>query len=302
MIEIFKKTNFDFVGKRWIFFGLTLSLFAASIISIVMHKGLNYGVDFTGGTVVELQFTQRLPLSDARKILADGGYACDLQDFPKDNTIIVKLKSTEHGIADKIQEVFAKAIPQNAFVLKHADYVGPTIGKHLKNQAFFALFWAFVGIIVYVGLRFSSGIWGVAGVIALVHDVFITVGFLSVLGKEFTVTIIAVLLTIVGYSINDTVVVFDRMRENMRLYRKDTLFDIINRSVNETLSRTVITSLTVVLVLLALFFFGGEAIHDFSLALLFGVTIGTYSSIFVAAPIVYEWEIRKDVKYKVVKK
>ena len=296
MIEIFKKTNFDFVGKRYIFFGLSLSLAAITVISIVFHKGLNYGIDFTGGTVVQLKFSQRLNLGDARKMLSDNGYICDLQDFPKDNTIIIKVKTTDRTVSDNIQQVFTKAIPQNSFVLDRAEYVGPTIGRHLKNQAIFALFWSFVGIIVYVGLRFSSGIWGVAGVIALVHDVFITVGFLSVLGREFTVTMIAVLLTIVGYSINDTVVIFDRMRENLRLYRKYTFYDIINRSVNETLSRTVITSLTVILVLVALFFFGGGAIHDFALALLFGVIIGTYSSIFVAAPIVYEWEIRKNAQ------
>jgi preprotein translocase subunit SecF len=290
---MFKKVNFDFVSKRYVFFGLSGLLIAVTIYSVFFGKGLNYGIDFTGGTVIELKFSQPLPLSAARDMLSKNGYSCDLQDFPKDNVIIIRLKSTEQGISDKIQNVFRTGIPQNSFELARAEFVGPTIGRHLRNQAFFALFWSFIGIIVYVAFRFSSGIWGVAGVIAIIHDVTITVGLFAVLGREMTLTVIAALLTLAGYSINDTIVIFDRMRENIRKDRKASLYDIINRSVNETLSRTIITSLTVFLVLVSLFFFGGEVIHDFSLALLFGVIIGSYSTIFVASPIIYEWEKRK---------
>lgn len=294
MIEFFKKTNFDFVGKRNIFFGFSGLLILISVISIFFHKGLNYGIDFTGGTLVQLKFSRHIPLSDIRSILSKNGINCELQDFPQQHSIIIRIKKgTDEGIAKKIVEIFKTEIPNNPFELERTEYVGPTIGKHLINQAFFALFWSFVGIIIYVAFRFKSGIWGFAGVIAIMHDVFITVGLFSVLNREISITVIAALLTLAGYSINDTIVIFDRMRENMRLYRKETLYQLINRSVNETLSRTIITSLTVFLVLLSLFFLGGEVIHDFSLALLFGVVIGSYSTIFVAAPIVYEWEIRK---------
>lgn len=298
MIEFFKKTNFDFVSKRHFFFGLSAALILVTVISIISHKGLNYGIDFTGGTLMQLKFSKQMPLADARKILAAGGLQAELQDFPKDNTIIIRVKSTEGGLAKKVEDLFKAAAPENVFETERVEFVGPTVGRHLKNQAFFAMFWSFVGIIVYVGFRFSSGIWGFAGVLAIIHDVVITIGLFSVLNREISITVIAALLTLAGFSINDTIVIFDRMREDIRLYRKDSLYQIINRSVNETLSRTIITSLTVFFVLVALFFFGGEVIHDFSLALLFGVIIGSYSTIFVASPIIYEWEKRKTAARK----
>ncbi|MEW6557354.1 MAG: protein translocase subunit SecF [Elusimicrobiota bacterium] len=294
MIQLFKKTNFDFVGKRKSFFAVSSILILISIFSIFFHKGLNFGIDFTGGTLVQLKFNQLISLGDIRSALLKNGINCELQDFPQQHSVIIRIKKgTDEGIAKKIQQILSTEIQNNPFELERTEYVGPTIGKHLINQAFFALFWSFVGIIVYVAFRFKSGIWGVAGVVALIHDVFITIGLFSVINKEISITVIAALLTLAGYSINDTIVIFDRMRENIRLYRKETLYQLINRSVNETLSRTIITSLTVFLVLLSLFFLGGEVIHDFSLALLFGIVIGSYSTIFVAAPIVYEWEIKK---------
>ncbi|HAM39045.1 MAG TPA: protein translocase subunit SecF [Elusimicrobia bacterium] len=297
MIELFKKTNFDFVGKRKPFFIISGALLLISVFSIFFHKGLNFGIDFSGGTLIQLKFNQSIKLADIRNILSNNGIAAELQDFPQQHSVIIRIKKgTDEGITQKIQDIFVKELPQNPFELERAEYVGPTIGKHLINQAFFALFWSFVGIIIYVAFRFKSGIWGVAGVLALVHDVFITIGLFSILNREISITIVAALLTLAGYSINDTIVIFDRMRENIRLYRKESLFDLINRSVNETLSRTIITSLTVFLVLTSLFFLGGEVIHDFALALLFGVIIGSYSTIFVAAPIVYEWEKRRTVK------
>lgn len=293
MLQFFQKTNFDFIGRRKTFFGLSGLLILISIVSIFFHKGLNFGIDFTGGTLIQMKFERHISLTDARAILSRNGIKGELQDFPQQNSIIIRVKGTEAEFSEKIQELFKKEIPQNPYILERSEYVGPTIGRHLINKAYLALFWAFVGIIVYVAIRFKSGIWGVAGVIALMHDVFITVGLFSLLGKEITITIIAALLALGGYSINDTIVIFDRVRENIRLYRKDTLYQLINRSINDTLSRTIITSLTTWLVLLALFFFGGIVIHDFSLALLFGVVIGTYSTIFVATAIVYEWEKRK---------
>ncbi|MFH0948538.1 MAG: protein translocase subunit SecF [Elusimicrobiota bacterium] len=294
MIQFFKKTNFDFVGKRNVFFVISGVLILISILSIFFHRGLNYGIDFVGGTLVQLKFSQQIHLSDIRSVLSKNGISCELQDFSQQHSVIIRVKKgTDGGIAKRIQEILKSNIPDNSFEIERTEYVGPTIGKHLVNQTFFALFWSFVGIIIYVAFRFKSGIWGFAGVIAIMHDVFITVGLFSVLNREISITVIAAFLTLAGYSINDTIVTFDRMRENIRLYRKESLYQLINRSVNETLSRSIITSLTVFLVLLSLFFLGGEVIHDFSIALLFGVIVGSYSTIFVAAPIVYEWEMRK---------
>ena len=293
MIQFFKKTNFDFIGKRKPFICLSGLLILVSIVSILLQKGLNLGIDFTGGTLIQLKFEQHISLATARSILSKNGIKGKLQDFPQQHSIIIRVKGTEAGISQKIQNIFKKEISQNPYKLERAEYVGPTIGRHLVNKAYLALFWSFVGIIIYVAIRFKSGVWGVAGVIALIHDVFITVALFSLLGGEITVTIIAALLALGGYSINDTIVIFDRVRENIRLYRKDTLYQLINRSINDTLSRTIITSLTTWLVVLALFFLGGMVIHDFALVLLFGILIGTYSTIFVAASIVYEWENKR---------
>ena len=294
MIQFFKKTNFDFVGKRKVFFCLSGLLILISVISIFFHKGLNFGIDFAGGTLIQLKFARHISLADARSVLSKNGINCELQDFPQQHSVIIRIKKgTDEGIAKKIARIFKSEIPDNPFELERAEYVGPTIGRHLVNKAYLALFWSFVGIIGYVAIRFKSGVWGVAGVIALVHDVFITVGLLSLFNREITVTVIAALLALGGYSINDTIVIFDRMRENIRLYRKDTLYQLINRSINETLSRTIITSLTTWFVVLTLFFLGGAIIHDFALVLLFGILIGSYSTIFVAASIIYEWEKKR---------
>lgn len=293
MIRFFKQTDFDFIGKKGTTFWLSGILIILSVASIFFYKGLNFGIDFTGGTLIQLKFKQHVTLAQAREVLLKNGLKGDLQDFPQQNSIIIRLKGTDESISEDIQEIFKKDLPQNPYELERAEYVGPTIGRHLKNQAFFAIFWAFVGIVVYVAFRFKSGVWGVAGVIAIMHDIFITIGLFSILDREITISMIAALLTIGGYSINDTIVVFDRVRENLRLYRKESLHQVINRSINETLSRTINTSLTTWLVVLALFFLGGNVIHDFALALLFGVVIGTYSTIFIASPMVYVWEAKK---------
>ena len=182
------------------------------------------------------------------------------------------------------------AFPDNPFLVERVDIVGPVVGQHLVNQAALAFVFSMLGISIYVAFRFKRWVWGITGVFALVHDVFFTVGFMAILGREMSVTVMAALLTIAGYSINDTIVVFDRIREHLRSRQKQPLDQLMNRSFNETLSRTIITSLTVFLVLIALLIFGGEVIRDFTLAMTFGVVVGTYSSIFVASAMVYDWQ------------
>lgn len=294
-MELIKKTNIDFLGLRYIFFTISGGLILLGILSMIF-RGVKWGIDFSGGNLVQIKFAQSIAVEQVRKILQENiPEKVDLQTFPKDNSFVIRFKKTDASgqeLGDKMIGIFKKLAPENNVELERTEYVGPAIGRYLIKQAYWAIIFSFLGIVVYVAFRFHSGVWGIAGVIALAHDVFITFGVFSLLGKEITISIIAALLTLAGYSINDTIVIFDRVRENQRLLRKEPLPVIFNRSINETLSRTIITSGTVLLVLSALFFFGGEIIHDFSFALLFGCTVGVYSTVAIALPIVYQWQFR----------
>jgi len=292
-MQLLTNANFDFVNKRYLFFGISIALIIISILSIIIRGGLNLGIDFTGGVMIEVKFSEPVDLATIRKTLAKANLPpFDLQHFPKRNSVIIRIKGKEEIIEEtsgKIRNTFETSTEIKNFTIERTEFVGPSIGKHLTERAMYAILLSLLGIIIYVGIRFKSTVWGVSGVIALAHDVFITIGLFSVLNREINLTVIASLLTLAGYSINDTIVIFDRIRENLSLLRKEPLEKIINTSINQTLSRTIITSLTTELVVISLFFFGGEVIHDFSLAFLFGCFIGTYSSIFIASPIVLEW-------------
>jgi len=290
-MKLIGKTNIDFIGKRYISISFSILLILITIVSLIIHKGPNLGIDFTGGILVQIKFKQLPKLLELRNILSEGGINNpELKTFPGINSVIIQIKTKQEEseqITTKIKDIFLKKNIE--FNVERVEFVGPKIGKYLSNRAILSILLSFLGIIIYVALRFKSSIWGVSGVIALIHDVFITMGLLSILNREITLNVIAALLTLAGYSINDTIVIFDRIRENLTLQRKEPLDKILNISINQTLSRTIITSLTVELVLLVLFLLGGEVIHDFALSLLFGCFIGTYSSIFIASPIVYEW-------------
>jgi preprotein translocase SecF subunit len=291
-------TNIDFIGKRYFFFVLSVLIALAGLVSLVVHGGPNYGIDFSGGVLVQISSDKEVALDKLRNTLnLFGVEGVELQS--SQNSIIVRAKKsevTQDEFAVKISSAFNQNFPQVSYKIDRVEYVGPAVGRHLFKQAFLAMFFSMLGIIIYVALRFRSGIWGVAGVLGIAHDVFVIFGIFSLFNKEITLTVIAALLTIAGFSINDTIVVFDRIRENMRLSVKESFGAIINKSVNQTLSRTVITSLTVFIVSLTLFFVGGEVIHDFAFAMLVGVFVGTYSSIYVCSPLVYEWEMHKRNK------
>lgn len=296
MMELFPKTNIDFIGKRYIYILISGILLLSGIASMLFKGGPKWGLDFTGGAIMEVQFQNPPALDEIRKALREKQIpSFEIQTISGEGIFMIRTKP-QQGSAEKaeigrqIQSALEAAFAQRSPTILRKEYVGPTVGQHLIRQTLSAFLLTFVGIIIYVAFRFHSGVWGASGVIALIHDVLATIGIFSLLNKEITVTVVAALLTLAGYSINDTIVVFDRMREKMRLLRTEPLDAIINKSINETLSRTVITSLTVFFVVLALFFFGGEVIHDFAFALLFGVIVGTYSSIAIAAPVVYEWE------------
>jgi len=286
----FKEPNIDFLKIRHYAFILSGILIGITFISIIIHKGLNLGVDFRGGLVLQVSFEQKIQLSELRKLISLSDIKeYSLQDFVNQNIVVIRIKGTQkEEIASQVKNIISQLNVK--FNIDKIEYVGPVIGKYLTKQALLSIVFSFLGIIIYVAFRFKSGVWGVSGVIALVHDVLVAIGVLSVLNYEITLEVIAALLTLAGYSINDTIVIYDRIRENFTLMKKQSLYEIINKSINQTLSRTIITSLTVEFVLLALLLFGGEVLRGFSLALFVGCISGTYSTIFIATAIVYDWK------------
>lgn len=294
MLEILGKTNIDFMGKRnvaFIFSGVLVLLGVLAIIQI-SRGAANLGIDFAGGTAVLLKFDKSIRIDEARKALESNGLAnVELQEFVDERKLLVRVKASttiEEKIADRIVAVFGKEFPTNTFSVESSTEIGPTIGKKLQQDALIAILISFAGIILYVAARFEFR-FGVAAALATFHDVLAVLGAFYVLDKEITLLIVTALLTLAGYSLTDTVVVFDRIRENLKARRRDEIETVINNGINQVLSRTIVTSLTVVLVLVPLTLAGGAVLHDFSLALLWGVIIGTYSSVFVASPLLLVW-------------
>lgn len=294
MIQIIPKTNIDFVGKRYTCFAVSAVLLLSGMASLIMKKGPRWGLDFTGGNLVEVKFDSSPSLDEIRKALSGAGIPSFEIQSVSGNGVIVRAQLSREGemkedMGLKIKSALEQSFADKKPVIMRKEFVGPTVGRHLFKQTGMAFILTFIGIIIYVGFRFHSPLWGAAGVIAIIHDVLATIGIFSIMDKEITVTVVAALLTIAGYSINDTIVIFDFMREKLRLLRTEPLEKVINLSINETLSRTVITNLTVFLVVLTLFFFGGEVIHDFAFAMVFGAIVGTYSTIGVASAIIFEY-------------
>tara|TARA_B100000315_G_scaffold255663_1_gene299611 strand:- start:3611 stop:4528 length:918 start_codon:yes stop_codon:yes gene_type:complete len=295
VVEIVGKTNFDFMGKRkytFIVSGLMVLIGCIALFQIGWGTA-NLGIDFAGGTAVQLRFDNPMPIDQARAALEKGGLGdADLQEIVRENKLMIRVKESntiEEEVADRIVKVFEDAFPENKFVVDSSVEIGPTIGKKLQEDALVAIFISLVGIILYIAARFEVR-FGFAAAVATFHDVLVVLGIFYVLDKEITLLVVTALLTLAGYSLTDTVVVFDRIRENLRIRRRQPIDQVINAGINQVLSRTIITTLTVVLVLIPLTFFGGEVLHDFSLALLIGVLIGTYSSVFVASPILVVWK------------
>ncbi|MDX2251294.1 MAG: protein translocase subunit SecF [Nitrospira sp.] len=294
MLEILGKTNIDFMGKRKIAFAFSGVMALLGLIALVQiaRGSANLGIDFAGGTAVQLKFEQAVRIDEARKALESNGVGdAELQEFGQDNKLLIRVKASttiEEKTAERVVGVFAKEFPNNKFVVDSTTEIGPTIGKKLQEDALIAIVISFAGIIMYIAARFELR-FGVAAALATFHDVLAVVGAFYILDKEITLLIVTALLTLAGYSLTDTVVVFDRIRENLKMRRRETEEETINNAVNQVLSRTIVTSLTVVLVLIPLTLAGGEVLHDFSLALLWGVIFGTYSSVFVASPLLLLW-------------
>jgi preprotein translocase subunit SecF len=300
-IEILRKTNINFLSMRKYSFFLSGALILLGLYAI-LQLGLghaNLGIDFAGGTAVQLKFEKPIQMDKARRALETNGFKdCELQQFTEGNKLLIQVKkSTAAPIskaADQIVAIFSREFSENKFVVDSTTEIGPKVGKNLQKDTLIAVSIAIIGIILYIAWRFEF-VFGVAATIATFHDVLAVLGVFFILGKEVNLLLVTALLTLAGYSLTDTVVVYDRIRENIRMKLKEAFENVINRSINEVLSRTIVTALTTVLACLALFLFGGEVIHDFSFALLIGICVGTYSSIFVASPIVYEWRKGKKI-------
>jgi len=293
MFLFFKKPDFNFIGARksaFIFSGIVI---LAGIISLAVHRGPKYGVDFTGGSLFEVQFMEGTTTSEEMRIaLANIGIEkATIQKYRATEIFLVKVKETEGISLENIKEQLREQFKGKEIDFPREELVGPAVSKGLQSRAFWVLLIGVIGILIYVSIRFTYR-FGIAAIVALVHDLIITIGVLSLFNIEFDIPIIAGLLTILGYSINDSIVISDRIRENLRLLRGKPYDEIINTSINETLSRTIITSLTTLFVLISLYILGGRILHGFSFTLLIGVIIGTYSSIFIVAPIVAAWEKR----------
>ena len=303
-IELLGKTNIDFVRLRKYAFFLSAILVSLGIIALVqlVRGQANLGIDFAGGTSVQLKFEKPFQLDKARHALDINGFKdSELQQFTEGNKLLIQVKKSTAvpvgKVADAIVRIFAKEFTDNKFAVDSTTEIGPKVGKNLQHDTLIAIVISALGMILYIAWRFEFS-FGIAAVIATFHDVLAVLGVFYVLGKEVNLLLVTALLTLAGYSLTDTVVVYDRIRENLRLRPRDPLADVMNSSINEVLSRTIVTSSTVFLVCLALFFFGGEVIHDFSFALLVGVVVGTYSSVFVASPVVYEWRKGKKVRIR----
>jgi preprotein translocase subunit SecF len=295
-MQIFKTgTNINFMGKRKVAVIVSAVVLLISIASIAV-RGLSFGIDFTGGTLVEVGYQQPVELAKVREALDKGGFAdATVQHFGTSKDVLVRLAPQESVDSATLSTQAFSALSQAAdgeADLRRVEFVGPQVGDELTEDGGLAMLYALIGILIYVALRFEYR-FAVGSVIALIHDVLVTIGIFSLFQIEFDLSVLAAVLAVIGYSLNDTIVVYDRIRENFRKMRKGTSEQVINTSLNQTLSRTLVTSLTTLLVLVALFFFGGEIIHGFAFALIIGVVVGTYSSIYVASTAVLMLGISK---------
>ncbi len=303
-MRLIGKLNYDFVEKMGGAMRISIALVVISIASLVYHQGPNWGVEFTGGTEIHIKLAKSLETNVLKEGLENSGFPSEsVQRFglPGDNEHLIQFApdlATFDQIEDfqkKLEDLFAESEDFQGASIQRIDYIGPRVGKELITKALLSILIACVGILGYLVMRFEFG-FAVGAVIALLHDTLIAVGAISLADKEFTLAIVAALLTVIGYSVNDTIVIFDRIRENMGNFPEKSFRELVNDGISQTLSRTLLTAITVFIVLVPLFFLGGSVIHDFAFTLMVGVVIGTYSSIFVASAFVVYWRKRKAAR------
>ncbi|WP_243371908.1 protein translocase subunit SecF [Geotalea sp. SG265] len=291
-MELIKKTKIDFMGMKKISFAISAIIAIIGLVAIIQiaRGAANMGIDFSGGTAMQLKFTAPVTIDHVRSSLSNHGIKeVELQEIKEGNKLLIKMRKSTGNLSETVQEALKKDFAANPFVVESSTEIGPSIGDKLRKDTLIAVAISMLGIILYIAWRFDYK-FGVGAVIATMHDVLAIFAVFFVLNKEVNLLLITAVLTIAGYSLTDTVVVFDRIRENLHKNLKESVPSIFNQSINEVLSRTIITSLTTFLAATSLFLFGGEVIHDFAFALVVGVVVGTYSSIFVASPIVSLWE------------
>lgn len=293
-MRLLTNVNIDFLGKRKIAAAISGVVIAAGLFSLLVKGGPALAIDFTGGTLAQLQFSTPTDVGDVRDRLLDYGFSRPtIQQFGEENEILVRLpvEETSEAFRQRLQE----ALAGTDFEIRRLESVGPKIGGELRGKALQSVLFALLGILIYITLRFDR-YYALGAVAALAHDVLITLGVFSILNLEVDLAIIAAFLTIVGYSLNDTIVVFDRIRENVKIYRKEDFFITVNKSVNQTLNRTIITSVTTFVVVFILYLIGGEVIKYFAFALIIGILVGTYSSIYVASPLMATLEVKAKAR------
>lgn len=296
-MELIGKTKIDFIGKRKIAFVISGIIAILGMVGVIQvaRSAANMGIDFTGGTVVQLKFANPVHMEQARSALVRHNLKeANLQEIKDGNKLLIKVGKTNLAVgkvADTIEDIFKKEFPGNTFIMESSTEIGPSVGDKLRKDTLIAVAISMLGIIIYIAWRFDFK-FGVGAIVATLHDVLAMFAVFYLFNKEINLLFITAVLTVAGYSLTDTVVVFDRIRENLHKNLKESLPTVFNKSINEVLSRTIVTSLTAFLAALSLFFFGGEVIHDFAFALVVGIAVGTYSSVFVASPIVVVLESR----------
>ena len=295
-------TRIDFMGKRRKAIFMSIALIVISIGSLIYHKGPNWGVEFTGGTEIHIKLAKDLSIKDIKNTLDATGYPPevvqqlglygDREYLIRFSPDLIKFDQIQ-DFQSELEKIMATNEAFKGGSIQRVDYIGPRIGKELIRKAIVSILLGCVGILIYVMIRFELG-FAMGAVIALIHDTVITLGAISLMDKEFTLALVAGLLTVIGYSVNDTIIIYDRIRENMKKSGKLGIKEVVNEGVNQTLTRTILTSFTVFLVLIPLFIFGGSVIHDFAFTLIVGAIVGTYSSIFIASAFVVYWKERKS--------
>ena len=284
-MNLIGKKNFDFVKNRKIAYIISAVIILVGLISIIF-QGFNFGIDFAGGTLLQIRFDKPVTTAEVRNVLGEFNLSQSTIQKLSDNEFVIRIGKIDSEQRMEIMTAFKEKLT-NLEVLR-VETVGPVIGENLKKLAFYALLFAFIGIIIYITVRFEFK-FSIVSILALLHDCLIVLGIFSLLQKEITISIIAAVMTIIGYSINNTIVILDRLRENIKFKTREPFEDLINMSINQSLSRTINTALTTIIPILTLYFFGGNILSDFALALFMGMVAGTYSSIFIASPLLLEW-------------
>jgi len=295
-MQLIKDTHIDFIGKSKMAISISVILILAGIVSIIIQGGPKLGIDFTGGTSLQLKFEKPIKIGEIRNILSGINLGdIEIKEFATQNEVLIRIpqQAASENISQKVITELSSKISDNKLEVRMNEEVGPRIGSELRRATIWAILISLILLLIYISFRFEFK-FALGGVVALFHDVMVTLSFFSWLKLDISLDVIAAFLTIIGYSLNDTIVIFDRVRENLKILRREEYINIFNVSINQTLSRTILTSLTVFIVVIILFLFGGEVIHNFSFAMVVGVIAGTYSTVFIASPIVIYWHKKKE--------